>query len=126
MFPKSWADRVQRLRVPSGFLLAAVFVWAARPTWVSLLSASPLWAAGLALRAWAAGHLRKNTALTVSGPYAYLRNPLYAGTLLTAAGFAVAANSPLFGAVVGGGLPPRLPARHGERGTPPSIPVSGV
>jgi hypothetical protein len=42
------------------------------------------------LRTWAAGHLQKNTSLTTSGPYAWIRNPLYAGTLLVAAGFAVA------------------------------------
>ena len=46
---------------------------------------------GLALRAWAAGHLEKNLALTESGPYAHVRNPLYIGTLTVAAGFAIAA-----------------------------------
>ena len=45
---------------------------------------------GLALRAWAAGHLEKNTTLADGGPYAYVRNPLYIGTLLTAAGLAIA------------------------------------
>jgi steroid 5-alpha reductase family enzyme len=100
VFPKPWADAVQRLRVPSGILLAALFAWAAQPSWWSLLAASPLWFLGLGVRAWAAGHLRKNTTLTVSGPYAYVRNPLYAGTLLVAAGYALAARSPLFAAVV--------------------------
>jgi protein-S-isoprenylcysteine O-methyltransferase Ste14 len=100
VFPKPWADAVQRLRVPSGILLAAVFAWAAQPTWWSLLAACPLWLLGLGIRAWAAGHLRKNTTLTVSGPYAYVRNPLYVGTLLVAAGYALAARSLLFGAVV--------------------------
>jgi hypothetical protein len=46
--------------------------------------------AGLAIRAWAAGHLEKNLALTDSGPYAMVRNPLYIGTLTTAAGFVIA------------------------------------
>ena len=45
----------------------------------------------MALRAWAAGHLEKNTLLTESGPYAWVRNPLYVGTLTTAAGLAIAA-----------------------------------
>jgi protein-S-isoprenylcysteine O-methyltransferase Ste14 len=45
---------------------------------------------GLALRAWAAGHLEKNTTLADGGPYAYVRNPLYIGTLLTAAGLVIA------------------------------------
>jgi protein-S-isoprenylcysteine O-methyltransferase Ste14 len=45
---------------------------------------------GLALRAWAAGHLEKNRSLAESGPYAYVRNPLYIGTLAVAAGFVIA------------------------------------
>ncbi len=44
---------------------------------------------GAALRGWGAGHLVKNDQLAVTGPYAYLRHPLYAGTLLIAAGFSV-------------------------------------
>ena len=46
--------------------------------------------AGLAVRGWAAGHLRKNQELAVSGPYAHVRNPLYVGTLLTGIGFGIA------------------------------------
>lgn len=95
LFPKGYAGFVQRLRVPSGFLLAAAFAWLARPTPGSLLVAMPLCLAGLALRAWAAGHLRKNQTLTTSGPYAWVRNPLYLGTLLMALGFTAAANRPI-------------------------------
>jgi protein-S-isoprenylcysteine O-methyltransferase Ste14 len=51
----------------------------------------PIALTGLLLRAWAAGHLAKNQDLAVSGPFAYVRNPLYLGTLLTAAGLVVAA-----------------------------------
>ncbi|HAX44609.1 MAG TPA: protein-S-isoprenylcysteine methyltransferase, partial [Solibacterales bacterium] len=57
-FPKRYADTVQRLRVPSGFLLAIAFAWLAAPRWTTLLAGLPVCAAGLALRAWAAGHLR--------------------------------------------------------------------
>ena len=46
------------------------------------------------LRGWAAGHLAKNEALATSGPFAYTRNPLYLGSLIAAAGFALAARSP--------------------------------
>jgi len=49
---------------------------------------------GESLRIWGAGHLVKNDVLTVTGPYAYVRNPLYAGTLLIGAGFCVAAGGP--------------------------------
>ena len=42
------------------------------------------------MRGWAAGHLAKNQRLTTSGPYAWIRNPLYIGTLLAAAGLVIA------------------------------------
>jgi protein-S-isoprenylcysteine O-methyltransferase Ste14 len=48
---------------------------------------------GLLLRALASGHVRKNEQLATSGPYAYTRNPLYLGSLILAAGFAIAALS---------------------------------
>jgi protein-S-isoprenylcysteine O-methyltransferase Ste14 len=90
-FPKPYADRVAKLRVPFGFVLAIAFAWFAHPTVRSLLAGLPVSIAGLALRAWAAGHLEKNRDLAQSGPYAYLRNPLYIGTLLVAAGLVLAA-----------------------------------
>lgn len=46
--------------------------------------------AGLLVRSWGAGHLTKRERLTISGPYAHHRHPLYAGTLLVATGFACA------------------------------------
>lgn len=93
LFPKLYADFVARLRVPSGFLLAAAFAWFAHPSPRSLAYGLPVSVAGLALRAWAAGHLAKNQRLATSGPFAYTRNPLYLGTLIVAAGLAVACRS---------------------------------
>lgn len=90
-FPKPYADAVARMRVPSGFLLVATFGYLAEPSVQSLAFGVPLSLVGLALRAWAAGHLEKNQKLVSSGPYRYHRNPLYFGTLLTAMGLAVAA-----------------------------------
>ena len=92
-FPKPYADAVARLRVPSGFLLVIVFAWFSRPTPLSMAIGVPLSLLGLALRAWAAGCLAKNRQLATGGPYAYTRNPLYIGTLLVAAGLAVASRS---------------------------------
>jgi protein-S-isoprenylcysteine O-methyltransferase Ste14 len=92
-FPKPYADAVARLRVPSGFLLVIVFAWFSRPTPLAMAIGIPLSLAGLALRAWAAGCLAKNRQLATGGPYAYTRNPLYIGTLLVAAGLAVASRS---------------------------------
>lgn len=42
---------------------------------------------GAVLRSWGAGHLVKNDVLTISGPYAHLRHPLYFGTISVATGF---------------------------------------
>ncbi len=47
--------------------------------------------AGEGLRLWAAGHLRKNKQLTTTGPYSYVKNPLYIGTLLITLGFSAMA-----------------------------------
>jgi protein-S-isoprenylcysteine O-methyltransferase Ste14 len=90
-FPKPYADFVQRLRVPIGFLLVAAFAYASAPSATSLACGVPISTAGLLLRGWAAGHLAKNQNLAVSGPYAITRNPLYLGTLLVAVGLVVAA-----------------------------------
>ncbi len=85
-FPKRYADAVARLRVPSGFLLVAAFAWLSRPSAASMAVGLPVSVLGLWLRGWAAGHLEKNMRLAESGPYAWVRNPLYLGTLLVAAG----------------------------------------
>jgi protein-S-isoprenylcysteine O-methyltransferase Ste14 len=89
-FPKPYADRVAKLRVPFGFILVGAFLWLSAPSMFSLAVGIPVSVIGLALRAWAAGHLEKNTTLADGGPYAHVRNPLYIGTLLTAAGLVIA------------------------------------
>jgi protein-S-isoprenylcysteine O-methyltransferase Ste14 len=89
-FPKPYADAVAKLRVPGGFILVAAFLWLSAPSLNSLMMGLPVSILGLALRAWAGGHLEKNTTLADGGPYAYVRNPLYIGTLLTAAGLVIA------------------------------------
>lgn len=88
-----WSKIARRIRVPLGFVFAVLFIWLARPTWVSL--AWSLWvvAPGIWLRGYASGYVKKNAELTVSGPYAYTRNPLYLGSMLIAFGFAGAARS---------------------------------
>ena len=90
-FPKPYADSVAKLRVPFGFILLIAFAVLAKPKWQSLLCGLPISAAGLLLRGWATGHLAKNQNLATSGPYAYIRNPLYVGTLIVAAGIVIAA-----------------------------------
>jgi protein-S-isoprenylcysteine O-methyltransferase Ste14 len=103
LFPKPYADLVARLRVTCGFILVAAFAWFSRPDARSLAWGLPVSALGLVLRAWATGHVEKDARLAQSGPYAYVRNPLYLGTLLAAAGFAIASRqwplAVLFGVV---------------------------
>jgi protein-S-isoprenylcysteine O-methyltransferase Ste14 len=89
-FPKPYADRVARLRVATSFVLVAAFAWFSQPDFNSLICGLPVSALGLLLRAWATGHLEKNIRLAESGPYAYVRNPLYLGTALVAAGLVIA------------------------------------
>jgi protein-S-isoprenylcysteine O-methyltransferase Ste14 len=76
-----------------GFIFAIVFLWLARPTRTSLITGALVMLPGLVLRGLASGHVQKDKELTTSGPYAYTRNPLYLGSLLLAAGFAIAARS---------------------------------
>jgi protein-S-isoprenylcysteine O-methyltransferase Ste14 len=92
-FPKPYADAVAKLRVPSGFLIVVVFAWFSHPTPWSMAWGLPVSLLGLGLRAWAAGCLAKNRELATGGPYAHTRNPLYIGTLMVAAGLAIASRS---------------------------------
>jgi protein-S-isoprenylcysteine O-methyltransferase Ste14 len=89
----NWSTIARRIRVPLGFLLAVLYVWLARPTARSIVLGVTVAVAGLMIRALASGHVEKNQRLTTSGPYAYTRNPLYLGSLIIGAGFAVAARS---------------------------------
>lgn len=95
--PPDWVSRWQRvarrIRVPLGFLTAALYLFelirrAPHPAAVAWSLALVL--PGLWLRAYASGYVKKNRELTVTGPYARTRNPLYLGSMLIAAGFAVA------------------------------------
>lgn len=81
---------LQRLRVPLGFLFAAVFLIFARPEPVTLAIGGAVALVGLLIRAWASGHIRKNQNLAVSGPYSYTRNPLYLGSFILGVGFTIA------------------------------------
>jgi len=88
-----WSRIARRIRVPLGFAFAALYIWLAHPTRISLVLGGLVTVPGIALRAFASGHVKKNEELTTSGPYAYTRNPLYLGSLIMASGFAVAARS---------------------------------
>ena len=82
---------LQRIRIPLGFLFAIVFVIFARPTALTLLVGTAVVLIGVAIRAWASGHIRKAKVLATSGPYAFTRNPLYVGSFILGVGFTIAA-----------------------------------
>jgi len=82
-----------RWRVRLGYPLAVAVLWFARPTPRSIAIGMVVGLVGLWLRAYAAGYLQKHEILTVTGPYARTRNPLYLGSAILAVGVAVATHS---------------------------------
>src|ERR1700734_442399 len=88
-----WQKIARRIRVPLGFCFAVVFLWLARPTWLTMGLSLLLVVPGVWLRGYAAGYVRKNAELTRTGPYGHTRNPLYLGSMMIAFGFALAAGS---------------------------------
>jgi hypothetical protein len=79
-------------RIPI-FLGAFLLVVFAKPYLIGVVIGSILIIVGEGIRIWAAGHLQKNEVLTVSGPYAYVKNPLYIGTILITTGFCIFADN---------------------------------
>jgi hypothetical protein len=79
-----------RWRVRLGYPLAIVVLALARPSPRSILYGALVGAVGLFLRAHAAGYLHKQEVLTVTGPYAHSRNPLYFGSAILTFGVAIA------------------------------------
>lgn len=87
------ATFVSRWRVRLGYPLAIAVLFFSHPTPRSILAGALVGAMGLWLRAFAAGYLHKQEVLTVSGPYAYTRNPLYLGSAILTLGAGIAAHS---------------------------------
>ena len=79
---------LSRWRVQAGFILAGVALVLAEPRREAIVRTLPIVAAAIALRIWARGHLERRRYLTRSGPYAYVRHPLYVGSFVV--GFVVA------------------------------------
>jgi len=82
--------KIRRVPLFIGALLLLIF---AKPSLPGMIVGIILVLLGEAIRAWAAGHLQKNEALTVTGPYAYVKNPLYIGSILITAGFCILADN---------------------------------
>src|SRR5260370_27580842 len=116
------AQLLVRWRVRMGYPLAILVLWVSRPVPRSILSGAILGAIGLFVRARAAGYLHKQEVLTVSGPYAYTRNPLYLGSAILTLGVAVAAPSWMAAAILCGyfALVYGVVMPRGEQGTVPA------
>jgi len=97
--PLYWCRQVNaatvfaRWRVRLGYPLAIVVLLLSRPSPRSILAGAIVGAVGIWIRASAAGHLHKQEVLTVTGPYAFTRNPLYLGSFILMTGAALAAHS---------------------------------
>src|SRR6266851_3162489 len=82
-----------RWRVRLGYPLAIAVLWFSQPTPRSMVLGALTGVIGLWVRAYAAGYLHKHEVLTVTGPYAYTRNPLYLGSAILALGAGIATRS---------------------------------
>ena len=82
-----------RRRVALGFVAALIAVFVAQPTWTSWTLGLVVALAGEAIRVWAAGHLEKGREVTMSGPYQFMKHPLYVGSSVMALGVTLAGRS---------------------------------
>ncbi|HOM73218.1 MAG TPA: isoprenylcysteine carboxylmethyltransferase family protein [Armatimonadota bacterium] len=68
-------------------LAPVIMVLLGTPTARGFVSGAVLVVLGQLIRIWAAGHLVKSRVLTVSGPFRWVRNPLYIGTFFITCGY---------------------------------------
>src|SRR4030042_1186331 len=87
---RSWLRKVRRIPLFIGAFLLVIF---AKPEFPGILIGMILIFFGEGIRIWAAGHLQKNEVLTVTGPYAYVKNPLYIGSIFITTGFCIMADN---------------------------------
>ena len=88
-----------RRRVALGGVTAIAALILARPTWGSWYAGIAVAVMGESIRVWAAGHLEKSREVTTSGPYRWMRHPLYVGSTILALGIVIAARSYVLGAL---------------------------
>jgi protein-S-isoprenylcysteine O-methyltransferase Ste14 len=62
------------------------------PQQTLLYIGSAIAVAGMAIRMWAAGYVMKNKELSTTGPYAYVRHPLYVGNIILLVAFSLASS----------------------------------
>jgi protein-S-isoprenylcysteine O-methyltransferase Ste14 len=94
------ADVLARRRVALGFAFGVLVLWLAEPTWRSIWIGGAIAACGEAVRVWAAGHLEKSREVTRSGPYRWIRHPLYLGSTVIATGVAITSLSGVVASII--------------------------
>jgi protein-S-isoprenylcysteine O-methyltransferase Ste14 len=89
------AGRFKRITVKTVpvYLAIVLLIAFSQPKLPWLIPGLALILVGELLRIWAAGHLRKTKEVTTTGPYAYVKNPLYLGTFLILVGFCLMAGN---------------------------------
>lgn len=70
------------------FLILVTILGQPRADWY--LAGAVLTVIGVAIRLWASGHVKKDKVLATTGPYAFVRHPLYVGNHLIMLGFCLA------------------------------------
>lgn len=85
--------RARKLRRVAAYAWVLLLIFFARPDLAGTVVGLALIIPGELARIWAAGHIHKSKVLTVTGPYAYVKNPLYLGTILIVVGFCIFARN---------------------------------
>lgn len=96
----NYSQLAKTIRIPLGFVLGIAYLAFAQPAPATLAVGAVIAFIGVLVRAWASGHIMKNDRLATTGPYAHTRNPLYFGSFLIGAGFAIAAHPALLLVVI--------------------------
>ncbi|MDD5019631.1 MAG: isoprenylcysteine carboxylmethyltransferase family protein [Candidatus Omnitrophica bacterium] len=85
--------RFKKLRLWLVYPTFVIYPFVARITDASLWVGIAVMMAGLGVRFWASGYISKSRSLATSGPYAYVRNPLYLGNFILGLGVVVVADN---------------------------------
>jgi len=96
---EKWKKRFKRWFKLRFAILYPLGVWAvisAHSTDKSIMKSIWVILLGLGIRSWANCYAIKMDKLTTSGPYAYVRHPLYLGSFLIMAGFLIMLNVPWY------------------------------
>lgn len=83
---------LSRWRIDAAWLGVALIAFT-HPSRASIVEVLPLLTVALLLRLWARGHLERGLPLTQTGPYAYVRHPLYVGSFFLGLAFALMSRS---------------------------------